>query len=576
MKRICFEYKGMRYVSNLYTKKALRQIMSMAQKVEIDIADSNIEKFHEVYDTMEVIPEDRHNLKEWLNSPIKEFTDLGADNLNSILSEVLNASEQIEGCTPVKINVVLNDNEIVKVFLFTKTQPNEDLTNEEKFNYYTFPNSELIVIQNINKNLLKAKTFSEGFINNLISREILTGEIIFDCLNDANTFFGNILVNLLNNFEGQLLYKIENPEHQMDMTKNIENVSVLMNTLRNNDIVGIPIAVRDEIMKKVLETIKINPLDEHSNTYLPKEKIKRIISRNFSYEWTFQMRNIEVKATLSNKVLTYDKEICPHCGNVYSGELLTLPSGTMCCLNCLGNLVRNNRVLGYHSSTISNFQNSCGSSPSEKARYGIELELIRNESSNEWVNNWLQKVAPIIYSEGNLAKLEYDGSLGSNGEEMITQPLNKEFILGDKMKKWIDTCKEFYHPSRSCGLHFHVDKTALTSKQWGGVIRFVTNNYNNFVRAGIFRPTNSYNNLEGLKNLVSRYEDDEELYERFKSSSNHYYSISYSGHTGATVEFRCFDSTVEYDQFIKNIKSIMVILDNAEALSRQNNIQIKI
>lgn len=581
MKRISVKSRGLEFVSNLFTKKALKKLLPLAKKAVVETNEENIAKLHQVYDTLEEIPEDRHKLIEWLNSgSTKEFAETDSEGLNVILSEILNAHEQTEGCGPAKILLEMKDfeNETLEIRIFTKTQPLSIISENELFDHFTFEDSEMIVTNEISNSLVLSKVFSDSLISMLLENDIITKNIVFANEENGQNFISNILVSLLETFEGQVLNALSNDGQTVDFDKPVTSYSDLLAIIKRNEVRNLSKTVKEKILKMLIENLEINPLDSRNVNYLDKRKIEGLVRRSFSITWTFTSRDIEITATLSNGRLTFDKEMCPHCGRIVTTELLTLPNGTRCCVDCLRDTIDDNRVYYYHSDTISNMQSSCGDSPSEKARYGIELEMIRNTNLTyqDWETSWCQTIGPIIFSEGNLGKLEHDGSLGSSGEEMITQALNKEFILGPKMKTWIDACKELYHPSSSCGLHVHVDRSALTPKQWGGVLRFVANNYNAFVSAGIFRRTNGYNDLSCIKRLVDSYNEDEVLFENFIQSSSHYSTISYSRHTGRTIEFRMFDSTVEYDKFIKNLKTIMVILDNAETLSGQNNISIQI
>lgn len=342
--------------------------------------------------------------------------------------------------------------------------------------------------------------------------------------------------------------------------------------------------VSDEHFKKnLLQVLTYNRPTENGKkmfnsilNHLGVEDITRDfmnILREYSvnnFEMRKEVEGTEIVITWDGTNLTSNVEKCPRC-NGFAPKLFVDPNGQRMCLSCLKDYYNNiySRVLGYHSGSYANVQPSLGELPSEKSRYGFELEIIRNNNSELWLKSWQENIMPIIYGDGNIAKLNSDGSLNDGGEELISQPLNKEFILGDKIKTLIQECAKLYHPDCSCGLHVHVDKTALTPEQWAKLLIIVNSQYDNLEEIGIFRPTNNYNDLSRIKRIIRRNKntcDFESIYQSFLQESGHYSSISYSGHTGKTIEFRMFNSTVDYDQFIKVIKFIMLLMDNVDLL----------
>lgn len=374
------------------------------------------------------------------------------------------------------------------------------------------------------------------------------------------------------------------------VSKNDISTDELMFLLRcNKDIQPLvehidDLIANDELFKKNL----IQILTYYSATENGKKMLNSIfdhleledITRDFldvlrkysvnNFELRKEIEGTEIVVTWDGTNLTSNVERCSRC-NGFSPKLFVDPNGHRMCLSCLKRSYNSidSRVLSYHSGSYANVQPSLGELPSEKSRYGFELEIIRNDNSDHWLKSWQENIMPIIYGDGNIAKLNRDGSLRGDGEELISQPLNKEYILGDKIKTLIQECAKLYHPNYSCGLHIHVDKTALTPEQWAKLLMVVNSQYNNLVEVGIFRPTNGYNDLSQIKDIIQRNKftnNLESLYQDFLQRSGHYSSVSYSSHTEKTIEFRMFNSTVDYDQFIKVVKFIMLLMDNVDLL----------
>lgn len=571
VKRVSIATGGVSFVAYLYTYKVVKRMLTICKKVKINISNASIEALREKY-SGEEIPEDRLNLKEWLSEAKTEYSQeefTNTENFNRICSEILNACEQ-EDLETSSISFFTESDEKIVVKIFTKNQPNsEKEMNDFGDSWYGFDNSEIKILE---LNCLFNRSLPENeIISFLKSREIVSNLLIFEDKEGMMSFINEAKEKMVS-LNDEFSYFISNTRHQINFDKPVEdNIWELIGNY-SSYLDGLSGENKEKMLKKSFEEYHPNFFFRNEDNYIQKGVFENLIQYiDFgNYEWSITHNGTEINIKIENGQVSFDKEICPTCGSILL-QKLTTPFGTECCQNCIEDVLGYARVHSYHSDTISNPQESCGEKPSEKARYGIELEMIQNYDFSE--SDWYQNMAPIVYSEGNLAKFEHDGSLGDEGEEMITQPLNKNFILGDKMKKWLDTCSSLYHPESCCGLHVHVDKSALSIKEWGGVIRFVANNYEKFVEKGIFRQPSYYCQINHLKNLASE-QDDEELGRKFFSSHDHYSYISNSGHTGRTVEFRCFDSTTDYDEFSKRIKTIMILLDNAESLSNERNISI--
>ena len=571
IKRVSVSTNSLEFVGNLYTYKVVKKLLTISKKLKINISNASIEALKEKYLSLEEVPEDRVNLKSWLSNVQTEYSKeefASEEKLNRICSEILNACEQenLEKSSLIFISDDENEEEI-EVKIFTKTQPLEQTSSNDDAEWWSFTDSNLKLME-LNP-FFRRLIPESSLLDKMVEEEILSNILVFQNLEKLNAFVMKAKETIVS-LNDEIAYKLNSSNHSIDFSKAVSNnediwklLNENINKVKNWDI---------NTRKGIVETIFASnvPILFGRNSNISKESLEKILNETgLQLEFKNIYGNTEINIKFENNIFSFDKEVCPNCGEISLKSFID-PFGRKKCQGCIRT---NQRVLSYHSNTISNPMKSCGSKPSEKTRYGFELEMIRSTSFD--TDRWYEKIAPIIYSEsGNLAKLEYDGSLGSEGEEMISQPLNKEFILGPKMKELLDSCKELYHSESCCGLHFHIDKSALTPKGWGKLLRFVANNYRKFIAAGIFRNPNSYCQINTICNIVNRESDDAKIFEKFCNETDHYSYISRSGHTNRTVEFRCFASTVDYEQFMKNVKTIMILLDNAELLSEQTDIQI--
>lgn len=562
---------GLKVVGDDLSIVKMLELINNSKKIRIEITEEDLTKAKEKYLPIILsgnIPAGRIHFVEWLQQPFFE-TDLNPgfelEKIAETLSEIMNA------CNSTIVFINENDEE-TKMKIYT----DERVENDSNTSVYT----ELygsVYYKQINNGKGLVAFFPEKFVYFDYSGE------------EIESFLDNQILNSLRKemktIDSLLDLFLRNKEYFVQNFQNIEEFKIKDFKYCYKKIIETLTSSINQLcwLKQIFEILWCRNKD----TGLSSSELQRLLTAfdHEDEEWSIEIngKTINFKYDSNSHIIISDAAVCPHCGSFIFGELWTTPDGEKLCPNCAKNRMReleSNRMRGYHSHSIFNPQKSVGNKPSEKSRYGFELELICNTQKgssnfyNDWLPKWYETIAPIIYSEGNLAKLERDGSLGGNGEETISQPLNKEFILGDKMKSLLRAYKGLYHPESCCGLHVHVDKDALSDSGWGKLIRFFTKNYDKFVEAGIFRPQNHYNSLDYLKNYCSNYENDEEMFRALCRNTNHYSSISISSHTGKTVEFRCFDSTVDEKKFINNIKTIMLLMDNVDKFNA--NMELKV
>ena len=587
LRRYYIEKDGMKYIGENLSLLSMSELIleTNISSIKIEVEEQEIMLLKEQYAPLIIsgnIPEGRKNFVKWLKNPFYEIENLenfDKEEVARLLSEIFNASSAsiifISGGKEIKFKVYSKD----RIEFERKRENSYTEIFSQQLQYYEVYGNKFIItsfetVSGEQKYLLLDLPEDENEID-------IPAYINHSLVQYYTNFCANKVSNFLKLLRKNVIYCLQN----LNLDLEIDDLNRCYEELIN---ITLPInSFSNSLVSKIFQagkpSLKNFSIDKIETIF---QKIKPFLSLG-DYEWEeiIDGKKVKIKWDDATSTISTDAEICPSCGSLIEpNNVWTTPSGQKLCPGCAKKRMReleNSRMLSYHTRTIFNPMASCGSKPSEKTRYGFELEMILNERKgsssfyNEWLPKWYETVAPIMYSNGNLAKLERDGSLGNNGEEMISQPLNKDFILGPKMKELLSACKELYHSESCCGLHFHIDKNALTSAEWGKLIRFFTSHYNDFVEAKIFRPTNHYNDLQYLRRYCNAIDDDERLFKTLCDSSSHYSSISISSHTGKTVEFRCFDSTVEVEKFINNIKTIMMLMDNVDKLNDNLKVSFK-
>ena len=179
IKRVKIDAAGVSFVANLYTYKVVKRLLTFCKSVKINISDASIEALREKYSDEEgEVPEDRRNLKEWLEEAKTEYSqgEFPA-NLNRICSEILNACEQQELETS-SLSFFTENDEKIGVKIFTPVQPNSE-KEEDEFGdcWYGFENNELKILE-LNSLFKKALSETET-ISLLREREIISNFLVY-------------------------------------------------------------------------------------------------------------------------------------------------------------------------------------------------------------------------------------------------------------------------------------------------------------------------------------------------------------------------------------------------------------
>lgn len=317
------------------------------------------------------------------------------------------------------------------------------------------------------------------------------------------------------------------------------------------------------------KTLVNHLLDSYSQQQLTRvpfslQDVLRVLEDNKEFSLNIRGTVVNYAYNYRNCSLTADKHICERCGNVVNEEnALTDGDGTPICRGCvLSGTFK--RVKGYHSTRefFHPMERGTGKA-SDRSLFGCEIEMIKrsNHSEEKFFNS---QIADFCYGGGNRAKFERDGSLGDCGEEMITQPLSKSWIL-ENMTDWLNALGQIYRVNNDCGLHVHVDKNALTMEQWDSIYRFLAANHASLSNVGAIRESKGYCNYDRIDDAVEYRPSSPHSYQTDNDHSN---PINFLGNHGSahgkTVEFRFFDGTLDPEKWMKNIKFVFTLLDLAE------------
>jgi hypothetical protein len=194
------------------------------------------------------------------------------------------------------------------------------------------------------------------------------------------------------------------------------------------------------------------------------------------------------------------------------------------------------------------------SSKKDKLYMGIELEV---ESCGEGIDDMateITEISPEIY-------LKSDGSL-NDGFEIVTHPCTLDYHrMNLKWEKILDSLKNGgfkSHNTKTCGLHIHVSKSALSEIEAIRLGIFVNLNSENFEKLAR-RSESSYSKFKHLKKgkiskIRATYTDDqiETPYLSVNKNSDRYEALNYQNRK--TIEFRLYKGTLKYHSFISTVE----------------------
>lgn len=176
---------------------------------------------------------------------------------------------------------------------------------------------------------------------------------------------------------------------------------------------------------------------------------------------------------------------------------------------------------------------------------GVELEV--GSATKIGLYNFMKDL-------GNHKKFVYlksDRSIEDFGVEIVSHPATYNYHKNsDCWKNIFESLKTHRFPAEQhCGLHFHVNRSALTPKQISCIDAFM-NTHDGFIENIAGRTGNSY-----CKKTVKQVQNwgSSQLY------GDRYVRLNLENQR--TIEFRVFSSTTDYDVFLKRIKFVKDLTD---------------
>lgn len=200
----------------------------------------------------------------------------------------------------------------------------------------------------------------------------------------------------------------------------------------------------------------------------------------------------------------------------------------------------------------------------DKLYMGVELEIDGGNDPSECAYDILRNNAEVIY-------IKHDGSLGGNGMELVTHPCtlsyHRNVFPWEEIMKTARSYGYRSHETDTCGLHVHVNRTALGlgTDQQEATIAKIALLMERFWDTLVKFSRRNYSQLHWCKKLnidVAPDETDQELINKIAKSrtvyhDDRYYALNLTNSN--TIEFRVFRGTLKYEtlmatlQFVRNI-----------------------
>ncbi len=576
-------------MNRLSLKKFFKTFLGKNLEVEFLIKTSNTTakkaKTEETLTALEDDEDSRDAIKNYLESFRNVATTIPSLPTFSLTEEEIQTIVQY-----LNINNTISSR---KRYCIKVTKLNED-NSSNNFEIELFQDKNLLdnLETCIYKNISYEKTIDGKFfiLSNLFSRffnnfnNLMPGAINVAFRNKShieaaiNKIISEGFQNLYENIENRtVIFAADDIQtllgiKELEAPSNVTQALMIVNTMT-----ALADTTFTPIQKKNI-TKSLDLLIAESNPAITSNEVVKLLRKVGHKKFKIVLNDVEIKFDGEALVYPSDTQRCEQC-NSFVTNLYETPFGKKICLNCLHQIysVRSNRVGGYHSGgNIFRPQNIVeDGTPSSKVLYGLEMEG-HYKDSRTIDQKWTEKLGPIMFGQDNhgvnLAKIEHDGSV-SGGDETITQPLSKQFLLStestNSFKSFFDAWSELYRTSEATGLHIHVDKNKFTPEYWGKILYSAYKHRHTFSENNIWRGDNSshYCDFSNLGEIIQRRgRDFVNIFNDLCASSCHYNAISISSHTGKTVEFRYFNGTHDYNQIMKDIKSLMILLDNADAL----------
>ena len=238
---------------------------------------------------------------------------------------------------------------------------------------------------------------------------------------------------------------------------------------------------------------------------------------------------------------------CDDCGEIYSYDDMNNSDYSNLCDNCYKEQMYQMGINDYcYSPDIVFYENDDEAQcRTNNLHIGIELE-IQGNGRYEFCTNLTSE-----YDEATFY-LKEDGSLDSNGVEIVSQPMSYNYICqnGDWKNVFDLMNTNDMNNTSGCGLHFHLDKMYLTEDNIK-VIDFIVNMFSEY-----------FEKIGGRKFGQYCYKEDKHFANWGRSCGSRYVAVNLENVD--TVELRFCKSTDDYDTFINRLTAIYNIVKFAK------------
>jgi len=269
---------------------------------------------------------------------------------------------------------------------------------------------------------------------------------------------------------------------------------------------------------------------------------------------------------------------CPTCGEVYDKRKKKCfeVEGKTLCDNCCPTYLNQK---GIHFDGYSRKPTPTYYGEKEVGYYfGVELEMDNSQRRNEFM---ARSFTDEVYYKS-------DGSLGPGGCELVTYPATLAYHMNElPWKKILSEAKKCGYKSHmgssgssgspTCGLHIHVSKSAfgrnsddidkreaklllLFDKFWDQLVIFSRRD-----RASLERWAKRYASFDITKDQLN------DIVHKAKSanSGDRRHAVNFTGNGGATIEFRLFRGTLNYNTLIASIQLIDMFIEASKLTTKK-------
>ena len=272
---------------------------------------------------------------------------------------------------------------------------------------------------------------------------------------------------------------------------------------------------------------------------------------------------------ICNNCYNYEYVTCAECGRVIreSDAQYNEDAEEYYCRNCNERAGRI-RNYGYKPAPIFKTKHDTFhvSEAIKELMFGVENEIDKGTDPLDTAAA-ICREAPDVY-------IKHDGSLGSNGMEIVTHPCSLEYHMENL--GWDSICRIAMesdykrHDARTCGLHVHVGRQqlgeteaqrketvakiiVLVARHWDAIVRFSRR------REGQLRDWASKPNIDLSKMWTKEDLISECMYERHRGR---YRAVNLCNYE--TIEFRIFNGTLKHHTILATLQLVSNICEYAK------------